>query len=309
MKKVNFIVTEENHNIRLDRLLRRTFPSISQASIEKSLRKKLIKLNNKKSKSSTRVAIGDEIILADIILNNINKKSPKKIIQILSSDIEQLKEAIIYKDDDIIVLNKQSGLAVQGGSKIVKNIDVILEYLKFEYSERPKLVHRLDKDTSGVLLIARKTHIAAKLSEMFKNKTIEKFYWAIVKGNPKKTEGKITNMIYNKNKNPLDKSKNPKEAITYFKTLNYIHDTISLLEMNPITGRTHQLRIHALDLGTPIIGDKKYGIDNKIEGIDYKLHLHARKLIIRNFNGRDLEFVAPLPDHMKKTFDHFGLNS
>ncbi len=309
METINFIVKEEDNDIRLDRLLRRIYPDISQGLIEKSLRKNLIKVNDKKATASFRVLAGNEVKLAKFILDNIATKPKKKLTPVSNLDIDKLQKSIIYKDSDVIVINKPSGLAVQGGSKVIKSVDAILEYLKFDYEERPKLVHRLDKDTSGVLLIARKTHIAAKLGEMFKNKTIEKTYWAIVKGKPEKEKGKIVNMIYNKDKKSPDKEGDSKEAITYFKMLDYVHEAVTWLEMIPVTGRNHQLRIHALGLGTPIVGDHKYGIDTQVEGLQNKLHLHARKLIIRNFNGRDLEFTAPLPDHMKRSFDFFGLNT
>ena len=308
MELIKILVQEEDNHIRLDRLLRRNYPDMSQGLIEKSLRKNLIRVNGKKALANTRLASNDEVQLAQFIADNIVVMPKRSPIPVVNADIEKIKKAIIYQDSDIIVINKPSGLAVQGGSKITKSVDAILEYLKFGYDERPKLVHRIDKDTSGILLIARRTAIAAKLSACFRNKTIEKYYWALVKGKPLKEEGKISNLIHKQERSTPDSDQDSKEAITYYKIMDYVHEQVAWLEMMPITGRTHQLRIHAMQLGCPIVGDRKYGMDTYIEGAANKLHLHARKMIIRNFNGRDLEFTAPVPAHMKDSFKFFGIS-
>jgi 23S rRNA pseudouridine955/2504/2580 synthase len=309
METVKLLVTKEEQDIRLDRLLRRTYPYISQGIIERSLRKNFIKLEKveKKPTASLRLVAGQQISIAKFLVDQTHDNKPAKTVKhIAAATIKSLEKAIIYMDEDIIVLNKPSGLAVQDGTKVTNSVDGMLDYFKFGNQMRPKLVHRIDKDTSGILLIARNTNIAAKLAEGFRDKTIEKHYWALVHNKPEAANGIISFPIAKKNTNSQDFIS--QEAITHYKTIDYVYNSVAWLEMMPITGRTHQLRIHASRIGSPIVGDSKYAANSYLDGVKHKLHLHARKIVLKNFNGKNLEFTAPLPAHMKQSFEFFGLN-
>ena len=228
-------------------------------------------------------------------------------------EAELIREMVIYQDDSVIVLNKLPGLAVQGGTNTPRHVDGMLEALQGDKPDKPKLVHRLDKDTSGVLVIARSAAAAKKLTESFRNRRTNKIYWALVKGKPGQMEGAV--------QAPLDKepgtrgermavSDNGKRAITDFKVMDSAAGTVTWMAFRPITGRTHQLRVHAIVLGTPIVGDGKYAAKEAfIEGpISKKLHLHARTIEIDHPDGGTLSIKAPLPSHMMESWDMFGFD-
>ena len=224
-----------------------------------------------------------------------------------------LKNTMIYKDENILVLNKPAGLATQGGSKIKISVDDLAEGLKFELANKPKLVHRLDKDTSGILILARTQRAATLLTRAFATGQIVKKYWAVVVGRPDHASGVIDlpitkgdsglSNISHHEKMQIDHISG-KRAITNYRTLSYIGEHATLLEMTPITGRTHQLRVHAASLGTPILGDGKYGGKAAfLPEFCNKLHLHAREVVISQevMGSQTLDFVAPLPAHMDET--------
>lgn len=279
-------VSEFEDGTRLDRIIRKQ--GITQAIIEKSLRKGLIKVGGLLVPTNYRLKEGDIITIDDSI-----KIDPPAITipQVDLKLLKQLQESILYKDANIIVLNKANNIAVQGGSKIKHSIDCMLDHLCFELKMRPKLVHRLDKDTSGVLLIARHGKAAAILAEHFKNKNIEKQYIAVIVGTPKKHSGKIISIIDNN------------EALTHYKILGSINNDLSIISLSPITGKKHQLRIHCEQLGHPILGDDKYGVKSK-----KPLHLHAYKISLNSFmNNKHMEFTAPLPLYIKNLCELAGV--
>jgi 23S rRNA pseudouridine955/2504/2580 synthase len=309
---MHIIVNNAEEPTRIDRWLKKQFANIPVSLIHKFIRKKYIKLNNAKTEPSAKVQNGDQIIINQN-WDNITSKTPIKTSAKAPGYNDKLlfiKENIIYKDEHIIVLNKPYSLAVQGGSKISLSIDDLLEDLKFGLNEKPKLVHRLDKDTSGILLLARTNRAAQLLTTGFKQKHIIKKYWAIVVGKPKSNKGVIDLPL---NKKPINKTEKVgvdyeegKDAITEYRIVDHAGQIVSWLEMIPITGRTHQLRVHALSLNTPILGDGKYGGKAAfIVGCSNKLHLHAREIIIKDFMGKTLNFKAPLPKHMQETFKFF----
>jgi 23S rRNA pseudouridine955/2504/2580 synthase len=247
---------------------------------------------------------------------------------------------ILYEDDDLMVLNKPHGLAVQGGSGTTRHIDGMLASLANERGERPVLVHRLDRDTAGVLLVAKSRRIAAKLGEIFRSRKAQKIYWALVEGVPKLAQGKISLFLAkgegmqqsrssrhastqraNLEKMQVVKhgDENAQHSVTYYAVVEKIPGRLAWLSMKPITGRTHQLRAHAEAIGHPIIGDPKYGGNAKErsrqdptrqipEGVKCKLHLLARRLVLSHPRGGTLDVTAPLPPHMKKSFDMFGFD-
>lgn len=289
-----------NHDavgIRLDKFLLKH--NISFALAQKLIRQKQIKVNDKKVPAAYRLCLGDNIeIYADLLTipSNQTIKTKKFNPEIL----KRIKEAVIFQDKNLIALNKPQGLAVQGGSNVSFSIDDALSFLKFDLEETPKLVHRLDKDTSGILLIARNRSSADLLTDAFRSKTINKVYLALVKGIPSKVEGKIDIALakkYHGNEEKVYPDKDGKEAITYYKILKSdLELNCSLLELRPITGRTHQLRVHCKEIGHPIIGDGKYGGKSAfIEGLPDRLCLHAWRITIDDFFGEKLEIKTKRP--------------
>jgi 23S rRNA pseudouridine955/2504/2580 synthase len=309
MTKVQTIaVNAEDNDIRLDRWFKRNFPKVSHVSVEKALRKGQIKVDGKRVEASYRVKVGEIVRVPPMIEYT---KEPKPKAEIDPKYIKEIQQNVLFKDEDIIVINKPEAMAVQGGVGVKISIDSLLDHLKFDYEERPKLVHRLDKDTSGILLLARKTSLASKLGDYFKEKKIEKLYWAIVVGVPEVMEGKVDLPLLKKDtgagKEKVVVDEEGQTAITYFKVLDKIGDRMSLVELRPITGRTHQLRVHMSEMGHPILGDGKYGGEGAfIDGMADRMHLHARQIIIPGYKN---EFKAPLTGTMKETFKMLGLDS
>lgn len=289
-------INEDQEGSRLDRILHKLYPGLNQGVIEKSLRNKLINVNDKKSSANYRVQVGDAIKIADHLVKDIVKqKSAKKITR---EQIDLVVNNIIYRDGDLIVLNKPAGLAVQGGSKIKTSLDDIMPYVLESFgtwSEEKtphKLVHRLDKETSGILLIALNNKTAQELAYGFKNHLIEKKYMAVLTGKVNVNNGQISTIIDKENKATEE------NAVTNYKVLSK-KNKASLVEFRPVTGKTHQLRLHSLELGFPILGDYKYdsslGDEKKIN-----LHLHAAEIIFP-YQGRNFKIKADLPDYFQKT--------
>lgn len=311
---MNILIVDNAYDpSRIDRWLKKKFPNVPVSLIHKFIRKKYIKLNDEKTSVDAKVVNGSKIAISrewderPIITGarTVNKDSAYR------QKLALLKDNIIYKDDHIIVLNKPYGLAVQGGSKINISIDDLADDLKFELKQKPKLVHRLDKDTSGIFLLARTDQAARELAAGFKEKTIVKKYWAIVVGVPRAKEGSINLPIAKKQSEAMERADidyaDGKDAITTYRVLDCISKKVAWLEMTPITGRTHQLRVHATTLNTPILGDGKYGGKEAfISGASNKLHLHACEIAIKNFMGKNLHFVAEPPTHIEETLELFG---
>lgn len=311
---VQFItVKPQDNDIRLDRWFARHFPELKNGQLQRLLRGKNIRVNGKKATSAQHLAAGDEIRVPPLM---VSEKSdlPRDISK---ADSEFMQSLVIYRDDDVIVLNKPAGIAVQGGSKTTRHIDGLLDALRFGLDEKPHLVHRLDKDTSGVLVLGRSANAAAALTKAFKTREAHKIYWAVVVGKPKLLTGRIDA--------PLSKLSGAlggeqmkidydtgDRAITLYRVIDSLGRKASWLEMSPLTGRTHQLRVHAAEaLNTPIIGDGKYGGDRSYAvGIENnrKLHLHARAIRIPHPVKGILEVSAPLPQHMRETFAFLGFN-
>jgi 23S rRNA pseudouridine955/2504/2580 synthase len=226
---------------------------------------------------------------------------------------------VIHKDAEVLVLDKPHGLPVQGGPGIARHLDGMLDALRFEAEERPRLVHRLDRDTSGVLVLARTIAAAAKLASAFRGRDVEKTYWAVTVGQPTPPEGRIDIALARRGgpRGERTAALDPEEAeegaraITDFRTLDAARRRAAWLELKPLTGRTHQLRVHCAEgLGCPILGDGKYGgAAAHMEGLSGALHLHARALRLPHPAGGWLEVAAPLPPHMRETFAFFGFEA
>ncbi len=276
------VIVQSDEPIRLDRYLRRHYPNLTQGVIEKSLRKGNIKLNGNRSKTSTRVVQGDVITIASRAFVSKIESAEDSIKQfsqnVISLASKLLSEYILFSSEEFIAVDKPAGLAVQGGSKISLSIDDALRYINYTENAEYKLVHRLDKDTSGVLLIARGFNSAAKLGEAFRDKLISKTYIAILSGCPAKLEGTLVHKIGKDRSGIFEIVKELPEsgtvARTHYKVLQSTGD-LSLVEFRPATGRMHQLRFHSQFLGCPIVGDNKYGGKK-----NNRMLLHAQNIVI-----------------------------
>lgn len=304
------VSTSEN-DVRLDRWFKRHFPSVSHGIIEKLLRKKNIRVNGLKATSNQRLRTGDEIRIPPM---EVSSSAPKTVKTLSKADIQFVQSLVLYKDSEIIVLNKPAGLAVQGGTKTTRHIDGLLDGLCFDCDERPKLVHRLDKETSGVLMVARTIQSAAKYTKLFKTKEIQKIYWTLVAGCPKIKEGKIDAPLMKKSsitgeKMAVDFDQGDK-AISLYQVVDHLANKISWMQMAPLTGRTHQLRVHCAEvLKTPILGDDKYGRRGTLmQNIPHQMYLHAHSITWENENGKMQTVSAPLPDYFRTAFHEFGFD-
>jgi 23S rRNA pseudouridine955/2504/2580 synthase len=247
-------------------------------------------------------------------LDEMTAPAPQVLRQVSSGDEAMLRDAVLHRDDAVIVLNKPPGLAVQGGSGTERHLDGMLDALRFGSDVRPRLVHRLDKETSGVLVIARTVAAAAFLTRAFREKTTRKIYWAIVVGLPKLRQGRIdlalAKLPGREGERVRADAEEGKRAITYYHVAESVGSQASWLSLLPVTGRTHQLRAHCAAIGTPILGDQKYGAAAAVHltGVpDAKLlHLHARSLAIPHPLGDTLRVTAPLPGHMRRSWEFFG---
>ena len=300
---------------RIDKWFKQKFPDLSFGRLSKLMRTGQVRADGKRIKAGFRVAEGMEIRVPPIGDNpNAGKtRAPRPQKKHSDEDSRLMRDMVIYQDNSVIVLNKPPGLAVQGGSKTTRHIDGLLDCLQGDNPERPKLVHRLDKDTSGVLVIARSSAAAKSLTESFRNRRTSKIYWALVMGRPERTEGTVNA--------PLDKEPGTrgermmvadkgKKAVTDFYVMDSALRSTSWVAFKPVTGRTHQIRVHATVLNTPIVGDGKYGGKAAfLDGaVSKKLHLHARSIEIDNPDGGLLNVTADLPRHMKESWDMFGFD-
>jgi 23S rRNA pseudouridine955/2504/2580 synthase len=267
----------------------------------KLIRCKKVKINHQRVSQNYSIAIGDNIeILSSPPAKKLEKKSP----EIPQKFISLLKKSIIYKDQNIIALNKPKSIAVQGGSKIDFSIESALRHLKFDNDNKPLLLHRLDKDTSGVLLLARNKEIAQIVFKKFQNQQIEKKYLALIKGTPTKKNGKIEIPLlkkYFKGVEKVYRDENGKYCLSFYKIIEE-RDNYSLVELRPKTGRTHQLRVHCKEIGHPIIGDGKYGGKKSfLKNLPNQLCLHALEVKIIDFYGKDLIIKTSKPNWANAT--------
>jgi 23S rRNA pseudouridine955/2504/2580 synthase len=306
-------VAADDGEIRLDRWFRRHFPGLGHGRLEKLLRTGQVRVDGHRAKAGDRVAPGQVVRVPP--LGDLSQPPPRSAPPALRpGDSAMLERAVLHMDDDIIVIDKPPGLAVQGGTNTERHLDAMLDALRFG-GDRPRLVHRLDRDTSGVLVLARSSAVAAKLAQSFRDKATRKIYWAAVVGQPKPRQGRIDQ--------PLAKLPGPagervvpddedgKRAVTWYRTVSHAGDKLAWLALQPITGRTHQLRAHCAAIGTPVLGDGKYGgAAAHPAGMPNarKLHLHARALSLPHPRGGRLVVTAPLPPHMKETWAFFGFD-
>ena len=315
---------------RLDRWLKRRFPQVTQGMVEKFCRKGDLRIDGKRAKASDRVQPGQTVRVPPLPDDYAPPPPADAAPGIAAEDARMIQNAVLWKDEHIIALNKPPGLPSQGGSgQGSHHVDGLTEALKFGYKERPVLVHRLDKDTSGVLLLARTPRVARRLGEAFRNRTTRKIYWAIVAGVPSPSMGTIRFGLVKSggqghekmrciHPRDVEATEGAKRATTDFAVLERLGSRAAWVALVPITGRTHQLRAHMAELGHPIIGDGKYGgsgQENLGDGwgarlggdISRKLHLHARAIsFVHPVTGAEVTLEAPLPDHMARSWKTLG---
>ncbi|MDQ2093860.1 RluA family pseudouridine synthase [Rhodalgimonas zhirmunskyi] len=316
---------------RLDRWFRRQFPHVPQGRIEKMCRKGEIRVDGGRVKPATRVEEGQEVRVPPLPEPGEVQQS-KARSEISHADALMIREAVIWRDDHIIAINKPPGLPTQGGSgQGTRHVDALAEALRFGYDEKPRLVHRLDKDTSGILLLARSRQVATDLTASFRHRATRKIYWAAVAGLPSPRMGTIKFGLVKAygggagqgekmicvHPGRISETPGAKRAETDYAVLEQAAQRCAWVALEPITGRTHQLRAHMAEMGHPIIGDGKYGgssQENLGDGwgaqlggdLSRKMHLHARHLMIEHpVTRRPLSLTAPMPEHMKRTWDMF----
>jgi 23S rRNA pseudouridine955/2504/2580 synthase len=324
----NLTVTEDEGEQRLDKWLRRRFPQLNQVAVEKLCRTGQVRVDSGRVKASDHVMPGQTVRVPP--LPDAAPRTEARIQGVSAADAKMIQAAVLWKDEHMIVLNKPAGLPSQGGSgQGDRHVDGLAEALKFGYKEKPKLVHRLDKDTSGVLMLARTDRVARALSESLRHRNARKIYWAVVAGVPHPRQGSIKFGLEKAPGrgrggegekmlcvHPAKMADHPdaKRAHTDYFTLWFLGTRMSWMALEPVTGRTHQLRAHMAEIGHPILGDGKYGggeTENLGDGwgagaggdLSKKLHLHARSLTIEHpILKTQLTFVAPLPEHMARTW-------
>ena len=309
-------VSGDEAGLRLDRWFQRHFPELGHGALQKLLRTGQVRVDGKRVEGKDRVEPGQIIRLPPGVTAAPPPK-PREIPTLSDRDAAEIRSLVIHKDDQVIVLNKPPGLAVQGGTGTERHVDGMLDALRFGFEERPRLVHRLDKDTSGLLLIARTGQAAKRLGESFRDRETEKLYWAVVVGVPPKAEGAI-DLPLAKRPGARDRElmqvdhENGQKALTHFRVLDRAARRAALLALWPRTGRTHQLRVHCAAMGCPILGDGKYGGEEALLATvadARRLHLHARRLALPHPSGKgELVIDAQLPPHFRRTVEAFGFS-
>ncbi|MCZ6453098.1 MAG: RluA family pseudouridine synthase [Alphaproteobacteria bacterium] len=307
-------IGDDDDAVRLDRWLRRTLPDVPYGQLAKWLRTGQIRVDGRRAKPGQRLSAGQTVRLPP--LTAAQAAPPRTSIAIAApidaSDAADLQSRVLFRDDALIALNKPSGLAVQGGSKTTRHLDAMLDALRFGAAEKPRLVHRLDKDTSGVLLLARNAATARRLTATFRSRDVVKVYWALVAGIPAADEGQIDVPLLKTPGQGGEKMRPAKEggqsAVTRYAIVDQAGQKVAWLNLNPLTGRTHQLRAHCAALGTPIVGDGKYGGKAAfIAGLPNKLHLHARSVTLPHpSTGVRMDVVAPLSGHCADSWAMLG---
>jgi len=309
-----FTVSEDDDGIRLDRRFKRHLPDVSFNIASRWARTGQLRVNGKKATPGDRIEVGQEIRVPRPEAAPARSARPQRKREVLTDDeIQFVRDMVIFEDPHAFVLNKPPGLATQGGTKTTKHLDRLLDGIGDDRG-RPKLVHRLDKDTSGALLVARTPRAAAHFAKAFSGRAARKYYWALVIGVPSADEGEIDAPLAKQPGTGGEKMHISEEhglpAKTRWRVLERAGNRAAWVELQPLTGRTHQLRAHMAAIGHPIVGDAKYGgADAYLTGgISRKLHLHARQLKIDALEGGKIDVTAELPPHIAESFDTLGFD-
>jgi 23S rRNA pseudouridine955/2504/2580 synthase len=311
-------VTPDESGMRLDRFFEARFPGLSFSHIQRIIRKGEVRVNGRRADPKDRLEAGQAIRIPPLKLDE-----PKARTGNDEDDKTRafLASITLYEDADVMVLNKPMGLAVQGGSGTVRHVDGMLDVLRGPHadSQRPRLVHRLDKDTAGCLLVAKTRFAASALAKSFRARATRKIYWAVIAGVPKPRQGRISTFLAKEEREDESVMRIAKHgdegashAITYYAVVETAGQALSWVSLKPVTGRTHQLRAHMAHIGHPIIGDPKYfSIENwqLPGGIQSRLHLLARRIVVPHPRGGVIDMTAPLPPHMLQSFNLLGFDA
>lgn len=298
-------VKPADDGMRLNRWFLKYYPGLSLGKFNKLLRTKQIKVDGARAEASLKLMVGQEIRVPPLEAEKVQAQH----VEISAKDKEFIRSLIVYKDDNIIVINKPSGVAVQGGSNIKRHIDGMLEGLMFERDEKPKLVHRIDKETSGILVLARDRKNAEVLTSAFKDKKLSKTYLLISRGVPKINAGEVKASL-EKNGEKMMAVNEGKKAITKYKVIDTSGNKFALIEASPLTGRTHQIRAHMEHIGCPIVGDDKYFGSERVRYSEFadKLFLHAYKIDLSGIYNKKPVISVPLPEHFKNALNLLGIS-
>ncbi|BAM89037.1 ribosomal large subunit pseudouridine synthase C [Bradyrhizobium oligotrophicum S58] len=309
------VVSADENNMRVDRFLEARFPGLSFSHIQRIVRKGELRVNGKRADSKDRLEEGQTVRIPPL------KLDAPKVSGVLSEaeqkTLDSLKAMTLYEDDDVLVLNKPVGLAVQGGSGMTRHIDQMLEVMRDAKGQKPRLVHRIDRETSGCLLIAKTRFAATHLTGAFRSRSARKIYWALVAGVPKPKQGRISTYLAKEESEDdtimrvaAHGDEGASHAVTYYAVVEASASKLAWVSLKPVTGRTHQLRAHMAHIGHPIVGDPKYfNIENWAlpGGLQNRLHLLARRIVIPHPRGGFIDATAPLPPHMLQSWNLLGL--
>jgi len=313
-------VGHDEGGVRLDRWFKRHYPTLTHGALEKLLRTGQVRIEGRRAKAGDRLEVGQAIRLPPQLKNLPAPEAPKLAPATSHRDNDRkfMESLVLHEDSAIFVLNKPSGLATQGGSGITRHLDGLLEHLQGNKRHKPRLVHRLDRDTSGVIMVARTAPAAAALSEALRQRDAKKVYWALTRGVPVPRQGTIKLHLAKEGTANADErmtgvdrdAEGAKSAVTHYSVMAAASNQYAWVAVMPVTGRTHQIRAHLAAIGTPIVGDFKYGgVDVRGQGeLEDRLHLHARFLDIAHPDGGRIKVVAPLHPHMLHAWKLFGFD-
>src|SRR4051812_35379598 len=308
-------VTVDEAGMRVDRFLEARFPGLSFSHIQRIIRKGELRVNGKRAQPKDRLQPGQAVCIPPLRV----EAKPVRADSEADKTRAFLKSITLYEDDDVMVLNKPMGLAVQGGSGTVRHVDGMLDVLRDASGQRARLVHRLDKDTAGCLLVARTRFAASALAKTFRSRSARKIYWALVAGVPKPRQGRISTFLA-KEEAEHDSfmriaqhgDEGASHAVTYYAVVETAARQLAWLSLKPVTGRTHQLRAHCAHIDHPIVGDPKYFSKENWDlpgGLQNRLHLLARRIAVPHPRGGVIDVTAPLPPHMQQTWNLLGLDA
>jgi 23S rRNA pseudouridine955/2504/2580 synthase len=316
-------VTADEAGMRLDRWFKTHFPGLGFGHLQKLLRTGQVRVDGKRVDTSTRIATGQVVRIPPMQVDakvqaKDSANAKPKARKLVAGDREAVEAMTVYEDREVMVLNKPAGLAVQGGSGLTRHLDGMLEAFRDAKGEKPRLVHRLDRETSGILLLAKTRKAAQSLSKSFRARQTRKIYWALVAGVPKPRQGRIsTYLARDEGEERMRIARHGEDdaqhSVSLYSVVENAGSKVSWVSLRPITGRTHQLRAHAAHIGHPIIGDPKYFNIENFEfpgGLQNKLHLHARRIVIPHPSGRgSIDISAPLPAHMQQSWNLLGFDA
>jgi 23S rRNA pseudouridine955/2504/2580 synthase len=308
-------VSADEAGMRVDRFVEARFPGLSFSHIQRIIRKGELRVNGKRAQPRQRLEAGQAVRIPPL---RLEPRPPARDAKTGNETRDFLKSITLYEDADVLVLNKPMGLAVQGGSGTTRHLDGMLEALRDAHGQRPRLVHRLDKDTAGCLLVAKTRFAAAALAKTFRSRSARKIYWALVAGVPKPRQGRISTFLAKETR--ADDSfmrvarhgeEGASHAVTYYAVIDTAARQLAWLSLKPVTGRTHQLRAHLAHIGHPIVGDPKYFSKENWQlpgGMQNRLHLLARRIVVPHPRGGTIDVTAPLPPHMQQSWNLVGLD-